>query len=167
MTSYTLHLREVDADDLAIFFEQQLDADANFMAAFTAKNPTDHDAFLTHWRRIAADSTVQIRTVIVHEESGSAEVAGYVLSYEEDGRPEISYWLGRGHWGRGIATRALAAFLADVERRRPIFARVAADNLASRRVLEKCGFTRIGDYRGFANARNAEIDELLLELSAS
>jgi RimJ/RimL family protein N-acetyltransferase len=45
-----------------------------------------------------------------------------------------------------------------------MYARVAKDNLASRRVLEKCGFTVIGEDKGFANARGQEIDELLLEL---
>jgi RimJ/RimL family protein N-acetyltransferase len=43
-------------------------------------------------------------------------------------------------------------------------ARVAADNLASRRVLEKCGFRVIATDRGLAEARGAEIEELVLRL---
>jgi hypothetical protein len=39
---------------------------------------------------------------------------------------------------------------------------VAADNLRSRRVLEKCGFTLIAVETGFATARQIEIAELLL-----
>ena len=43
-------------------------------------------------------------------------------------------------------------------------ARVAKDNLGSRRVLEKRGFAIVGEARGFANARGEEIEELVLEL---
>ena len=46
-----VQLRDVTDSDLPIFFEQQLDTDANQMAAFTAKEPTDRDAFDTHWNR--------------------------------------------------------------------------------------------------------------------
>jgi RimJ/RimL family protein N-acetyltransferase len=45
-----------------------------------------------------------------------------------------------------------------------MYARVAQDNLGSRRILEKCGFQVIGETKGFANARGQEIEELLLVL---
>ena len=92
-------------------------------------------------------------------------VAGYVVSFERDGQPEVSYWIGKEHWGKGIATRSLAIFLRE-QPLRPLQARVATDNAASIRVLEKCGFTVIGEDRYFANARGEEIDELILELRA-
>jgi RimJ/RimL family protein N-acetyltransferase len=92
------------------------------------------------------------------------QVAGSVSSYEDEGKPEVTYWLGKEYWGKGIATWALQAFLAHTNKRRPIYARVAKDNLGSRRVLEKCGFTVINESTGFANARGQEIEELLLEL---
>src|ERR1700730_10727135 len=44
--TYEVLLRDVMSSDLPIFFEQQLDSDANHMAAFTAKDPTDRDAFM-------------------------------------------------------------------------------------------------------------------------
>jgi RimJ/RimL family protein N-acetyltransferase len=161
MTVENLQLRAVIETDLPIFFAHQQDAGALRMAAFTAKDPADWHAFLAHWHRNLAAPTVIIRTILV-----DGAVAGSVLSYETDGAPEVSYWLGRAFWGRGIATAALARFLAEVNPQRPIFARVAKDNLGSRRVLEKCGFTVIGEDKGFANARNAEIEELVLELGA-
>lgn len=161
MTVENLQLRAVIETDLPIFFAHQQDAGALRMAAFTAKDPADWHAFLAHWHRNLAAPTVIIRTILV-----DGAVAGSVLSYETDGEPEVSYWLGRAFWGRGIATAALARFLAEVNPQRPIFARVAKDNLGSRRVLEKCGFTVIGEDKGFANARNAEIEELVLELGA-
>jgi L-amino acid N-acyltransferase YncA len=42
----------------------------------------------------------------------------------------------------------------------------AKDNVASLRVLEKCGFTVVGYEKGFANARGEEIEEVILELRA-
>lgn len=152
-----VRLRDVTDADLAIFFEQQLDADANHMAAFTTKNPADTDAFMAHWARIRADETVTNQTILAN-----GQVAGHVARYEvEPGRPEISYWLGKEYWGRGIATRALAAFLRCMPAR-PIYARAAKDNLASLRVLEKCGFTIRGEDTDFANARGQVIAEYVL-----
>ena len=95
-------------DDLPIFFEYQLDKDANYMAAFTSKDPTDREAFNVHWEKIRTAETVVIKTIIYEE-----KVVGSVLSYEDEGKPEISYWLGKGYWGRGIATQALAEFLSN------------------------------------------------------
>ena len=48
-------LREVTEADLPVFFEQQLDPAANFMAAFTARDSADQEAFLAHWGRILGD----------------------------------------------------------------------------------------------------------------
>jgi RimJ/RimL family protein N-acetyltransferase len=79
------------------------------------------------------------------------------------GEREVTYWIGRSYWGKGIATNALKAFLA-VDRSRPLYARVASDNVASGRVLEKCGFCVIATERNVAEARSAEIEELVLLL---
>ena len=106
-----------------------------------------------------ANETTINKTIVFN-----GQVAGSVSSYEDEGRPEVTYWLGKEYWGKGIATRALKKFLAHNNKTRPIYARVAKDNLGSRRVLEKCGFTVISESKGFANARGQEIEELLLEL---
>jgi len=153
-------LRDVTDDDLPIFFEQQLDPDANYMAAFTSKDPTDRDAFTAHWARIRADKTIINRTVLY-----DGQVAGSVASYEDDGHLEVTYWLGREFWGKGIATRALTALL-EYQTTRPIYARAAKDNAASLRVLQKCGFVITGEDKGYANARGQEIEEYLLTLAA-
>lgn len=158
--SNELFLRNMVNDDLPIFFEQQLDQEANHMAAFTAKNPADREAFMAHWQKILADEKIIIQTIIFDN-----QVAGNVLSYEDDDHPEVCYWIGKEYWGRGIATRALTEFLAHNNTTRPIYARVAKDNAGSRRVLEKCGFKIIDESKGFANARGQEIEELLLELA--
>jgi len=154
-----LSLRDVVEDDLPLFFDFQLDPEANSMAAFTARDPTDREAFTAHWNKILADPTTINQTIVC-----DGQVVGSVASYEESGKPEVTYCIGRAHWGKGIATRALTAFLSQVNTTRPIYARVAKDNLGSRRVLEKCGFQVTGETKGFANARGEEIEELLLEL---
>ena len=153
-----LRLRRVLKDDLAVFFDQQLDPAANHMAAFTAKDPTDRDAFEAHWARILGDERITIRTIVVDD-----LVAGHIERFERFGQPEISYWLGQAYWRKGIATKALTAFLAELLER-PLYARVATDNVASIRVLEKCGFAIIGDDKGYANARGREVEEFILEL---
>jgi RimJ/RimL family protein N-acetyltransferase len=77
----------------------------------------------------------------------------------------VTYWIGREQWGRGIATRALDEFL-EIELTRPLHARAASDNVASIRVLEKCGFSRVGTDRAFAEGRSEDTDEVVLRLAA-
>lgn len=157
-----LTLREVTEADLDAIFEFECDPEALQMAAFTSDNPTDREAFRAHWNRILAAPSVIARSIVQGE-----RILGTVLSYEEEGMPEVTYWIGREYWGKGIATEALTVFLETVDARRPMRARAAKDNLSSLRVLEKCGFIVTGEARGFANARGKEIDELELELAGT
>ena len=126
-------LRDVLEADLPIFFAYQLDPDAQAMAAFISKDPANREAFLAHWHQILADPTTINRTIVV-----DGQVAGSVSSYLDDGHPEVTYWLGKHYWGKGLATRALSAFLAHANPTRPIYARAAKDNIGSLRVLENC-----------------------------
>ena len=128
------------------------------MAAFTAKDPTDREVFDAHWAKIMADLGILIKTILY-----DGQVAGSVLTHGWFGDPEVSYWLGREFWGKGIATQALRAFL-DIQQTRPLYSRVAIDNLASIRVLEKCGFVKIGEDKEFSNARGVEVEEAVMEL---
>lgn len=154
-------LRDITREDLPIFFNQQLNQEANFMAAFISRDPSDRDAFMSHWTTILSDDTAKMKTIIFHE-----QVAGYIGRYidKESSRPEITYWIGREFWGKGIATRALSEFLSKEEKKRPIYARAARDNTASIRVLEKCGFAIFGKEKSYANARNREIEEVIMKL---
>jgi RimJ/RimL family protein N-acetyltransferase len=152
-------LRDVIEDDLSVFFAHQQDVDAIHMAAFTAKDPTDKDAFAAHWTKILGDESTTNKTILV-----DGRVAGHVSSFLQSGKPEVTYWIGREYWGRGVATQALSQLLAQVQTR-PIYARAAKDNVASIRVLEKCGFTIAGEDKGFANARGKDIEEFILTLS--
>jgi RimJ/RimL family protein N-acetyltransferase len=128
-------LREVEPGDVAVFYEQQADADASRLAAVASRDRTAHAA---HWAKIMADPEVVIRTIVVE-----GAVAGQVLSFPREGVREVGYWLGRQYWGRGLASAALAEFLS-VDRQRPLHGVVAEHNVASRRVLERSGFVLVG-----------------------
>ncbi|MCB0015636.1 MAG: GNAT family N-acetyltransferase, partial [Anaerolineales bacterium] len=135
-----------------------LDPDANWMAAFTRKDPTDEAAFYAHWAKIQADAGILNRTILV-----DGQVAGHIASFDWSSELELTYWLGREFWGQGLATAALRLFLVE-QPTRPLAARAASDNAGSRRVLEKCGFRPVGTDRGYANARAATIEETIYRL---
>jgi RimJ/RimL family protein N-acetyltransferase len=151
-------LRDVTPADLDGLFEFGRDPAAVQMAAFTHKDPSDRAAFDAHWARLFADATIRKKVVLL-----DGAVVGSIASWGRLGERELTYWIDRAHWGKGIATKALAALLRE-ETTRPMLARAAKDNAGSIRVLEKCGFKLVEEGRWFANARGAEIDELLLRL---
>jgi RimJ/RimL family protein N-acetyltransferase len=129
-------LRPVEPADLPILFEHQRDPAGITIAGVGGR---DQAAFDEHWSKILADDDTLIRTVVA-----GGEVAGHVLSFERDGRREVGYWIARDHWGRGVATAALVAFLGE-EKARPLHAGVLPANGGSLRVLEKCGFAVVGE----------------------
>lgn len=134
MTKITL--RPVVESDLPIFFEQQLDRDAVALSAYPSK---DKGEFMRHWEGILKNKSIVART-IVHKE----KVAGHIICWKEKFEQRVGYWIGKSFWGRGIATSALGEFLGEVKTR-PLFAHVANHNLASKRVLEKCGFALLDE----------------------
>ncbi|MFG3509073.1 GNAT family N-acetyltransferase [Streptomyces sp. NPDC047821] len=150
-------LREVRESDLPFFHELAQDPHARWMAAFTAAGPVDRARSDAHWARLLASDAV-VRTVLA-----DGRVAGHTAVYGPPHQREVTYTIGRAHWGRGVATAALRALL-DAVPARPLHARAAADNTGSLRVLEKCGFVVTGHDRGFAHARGEETDEVLLLL---
>jgi RimJ/RimL family protein N-acetyltransferase len=152
-------LRQTEIDDLEFFFNFQLDKEANNLAAFTPKDPTDKSAYLNKYTKLLNEPTVNMRTIIVDN-----VIVGSISKFEIEGKAEITYWIDRNFWSKGIATTALKNFLT-VENARPIIGRVAFDNFGSQRVLEKCGFIKIGKDKGFANARQTEIEEFIYKLT--
>jgi RimJ/RimL family protein N-acetyltransferase len=127
-------LRDVLEGDIEVFFEQQNDAEAIRMALWA---PRERDAFYEHWRGIMRDDALVAKTILVGD-----DVAGNITSWSRDGKRLVGYWLGREYWGRGLATKALAELITELER--PLYAEVATTNVGSVRVLEKCGFTVVG-----------------------
>src|SRR5215471_14324910 len=154
----TITLRNVETSDISIFFEQQLDQEANRMAAFVRKERQDRAVFDAHWKRIMDAAATVNKTILLGE-----EVAGHVACFPQEGDLEVTYWLGKKHWGKGVATQALKLLLQEITHR-PIFARAAKDNIGSIRVLQKCDFKIIGEDKGFAEGRDEETEEYIFRL---
>ena len=156
--SVTVSLRDVETSDISIFFEQQLDPEANWMAAFVRNDRRDRAAFDAHWKQIMGLTGIVNKTIVRGE-----EVAGHISCYPEEGGLEVTYWLGKKHWGNGVATQALKKLLQEITHR-PLFARAAKDNVRSIRVLQKCDFTIIGENKDFADGRGEETEEYIFRL---
>ena len=149
-----IRIRDVIEADLPILCAQQLDPEATRMAAFPAREP---EAFMAHWRvKVLGDARNRKQTILF-----DGQVAGHIVSFEQGERRLVGYWLGKEYWGRGIATRALSEFLRK-ETHRPLYAQVVKHNVASIRVLEKCGFTVLGAEHPIPGT---EIEELTMVLT--
>lgn len=127
-------LREVRPDDLPVLYAHQADKGAAAMADFPSR---DRAAFDAHWAKVLANPANLARVIEV-----DGVVAGNVGIWDGDGGREIGYWIGREHWGRGVATAAVGLALA-LEPTRPLHAHVATHNLGSLRVLERNGFVEV------------------------
>jgi RimJ/RimL family protein N-acetyltransferase len=146
--------------DLDALFDLMRDPEAVRMAAFTADDPDDRTAFDAHmaWLRSSPDITLRAVTC---DGTLVGTIAGFVVA----GDTEVTYWIGRAWWGRGIAGRALRQ-LVELLRVRPLHARAASDNARSLRVLQGAGFRVVGSEIAYASARGTEIEETVLRLDA-
>lgn len=156
MTGITL--RPVTREDLDRLFEIQQDPLANQMVAFTSRDRNDRKAFMENWEKIFSNPECRSE-VIVREQKVVGNIGRFLLV----GAPCVGYWVDRSVWGQGVATDALRLFLST-ESIRPLFARVAFDNVGSIRVLQKNGFVEIERDKFFSQARNQEIEEVVLKL---
>ncbi len=156
----TISLRPTAAADLAALFEIQSDEVSNAMAG---TKPRTREVFFALWAEHLANAAINSR-VIVTNGAGGEEIAGGISCFQAEGMDCVGYWIARSHWGKGIATQALQAFLKE-ERRRPLHATAVCTNVASRRILEKCGFRFTGTRTGEETERfiACEVAEYVLE----
>ncbi|WP_127819214.1 GNAT family N-acetyltransferase [Microbacterium sp. CPCC 204701] len=153
-----IELRPLEDDDLDAVFEMMRDRDAIDMAAFTAKDPHDRAAFDAWIERQRISPDVQF--FVVTENGGFAGTAG---AFTVDGDREVTYWIARHAWGRGVATEALRLLISR-EPTRPLFARAAAHNTGSIAVLERNGFTEVSRNVDFAPGLGREVEEIVFTL---
>jgi RimJ/RimL family protein N-acetyltransferase len=154
----TIALRDVEDGDLDALFAQMRDPESVAMAAFTPDDPDDRAAFDAHMRRVLADPAIINRAI-----TEDGHLVGSIASFVIDGDTEITYWVDRAVWGRGVAGRAVAAFL-ELVTTRPLHARAASDNIGSLTVLHRAGFEITGTEISYAAGRAAEIEETILVL---
>ncbi len=152
-------LRKTIVEDLKTLFDIQADEKAIYMAAFTAKDPFDEDAYITKWKALLKKEQINMYSVLLKD-----EVIGVVGKYLMEESAEITYAIAKSQWGKGYASKAVSLFLRK-EMTRPIFGRMAYDNFGSMRVLEKNRFEKIGESNFFANGRGKEIKEFIFRLS--
>ncbi len=153
-----IKLRPTEIADLDTLFQFQLDKEGGYLAAFMPKDPADKTAYINKHTKLLDDPTVNNQTILLDN-----IIVGSIAKFVMEGDREITYWIDKKFWGQGVATNALKEFLKQ-EQARPIYGRVAFDNYGSQKVLEKCGFVKVGKDKGFANARQAEIDEYIYKL---
>ncbi|MCB0697310.1 MAG: GNAT family N-acetyltransferase [Chitinophagaceae bacterium] len=153
-----MHLQKTTVDDLETLFIFQTDETSNYVAAFNTPDPADKQAYMEKWRKIVANSTINMKTIFVDDVP-----VGSVAHFEIEDETNVSYWIDRQHWGKGIATKALQQLLATTDKK-ILYARIAYDNTGSQKVLERNGFVRIGTDKGFANGRGKEIEEFVYRL---
>ena len=154
-----LELQKTTIEDLEQLFAFQTNKEGIWMAAFTSEDPSDKEAYMQKWTKIIANPSISMQTI-----RQGAEVVGSVIHFDVMEETNVSYWIDRPCWGKGIATEALQKFVKNAIKR-PLYARVAFDNYASQRVLEKAGFVKVGKEKGFANARKKEIEEFVYTLN--
>ena len=157
MARRALTLRDATAADIPALYKFQSDPEANRLAGFVPRSRPD---FVKHWRKILKDGSSEKKMILL-----GGKVAGYLVCFIRH-RPdrEVGYWIGREHWGKGVATRALKTYLKEYKFR-PLFARVAKHNAASLRVVKKNGFVITGEDK-FSNATGERYEEFVLKLSA-
>lgn len=135
----TVLLRPVGREDLPVLYEFQREPESNARAAV---NPRSFEAFSEVWDKILAGPPVS-EGAVARAVIADGVLAGSIGCFRQEETDFMGYWISRAYWGRGIASRAVGLMLAEFSAR-PIFARVAAHNAASHRVLVKNGFVEIG-----------------------
>ncbi|MFU8829270.1 MAG: GNAT family N-acetyltransferase [Phycisphaerales bacterium] len=150
-----VRLRDVTEADLPALYRMSLDPESNRMAIV---HPRDRGFFDAHWAEVLCSPDTVSKVILLED-----RVVGKISCFGSGETNMAGYWVDRDHWGRGIASRALAMFLDEVIAR-PLYARVATTNLGSIRVLEKCGFVITGYEHSPATERYLECEEAILML---
>src|SRR5262245_27750836 len=122
--SHAVRLRPVTPADLPAIFEMQSDPDSNAMAG---TKPRTREVFFDVWKKNFTDPGVNARVIEIN--AGPAPgIVGMISRFQPNGSDHVGYWIDRSHWGKGIASRALALFLTE-EPRRPLHATAACTNI--------------------------------------
>lgn len=133
--------------------------------------------------RLAGDWDIARMTALIPHpysladaQSFIASANGHTFAIERDGRLvgccgarsvsgayEIGYWIGKPHWGDGIATEAAGALIGHLRAREPGCAIAIShidENDASARVIQKLGFRPTGEKLTYYVARASAVRSL-------
>lgn len=137
-----IRLRRTILADVPILHAFELDEASNKLAG---TKPRDWATFRARWMEILAESEDSTTGVTPRVILADGVVVGAINISPQDGADSIGYWIAHEHWGRGIATRAVALMLGEFKRR-PLYATAAGHNHPSIRVLQKNGFEILSRY---------------------
>lgn len=147
-------LRDVEEGDLSVFIQQHRDREACYMAALDfTQGIADDEQFLARWNSHVQITGAVVKTIVV-----GGQIAGYIYRYGDDDEKYLSLWLGKNFWGRQVGTRAVKLFIEQCCLIKALNAVTAKDNLASRRVLEKCGFGMVLEYKTYSYLRDGQVE---------
>ncbi len=155
-----IHLRRTLPTDVSALFQIQLDPAGNQLAG---TKPRERAAFEARWEEILREPPTPPTGVTPRVIIADGALVGSINIFPQEGTESIGYWIAREYWGRGIATRAIALLIGEVGTR-PLFARVEAHNVASRRALERNGFVITARFHRPASDRYVGADVLVLTL---
>lgn len=159
-TTSSIQLRRTTAADIPTLHTYELDEASNQLAG---TKPRDWPTFQARWAQILADADGSKTGVTPRVILADGVVVGAVNIAPHEGASSIGYWIAREHWGRGIASRAVALMLTEFTRR-PLFATTAGHNLPSIRVLQKAGFEIIARGMTSQTARTVARETVTLVL---
>jgi RimJ/RimL family protein N-acetyltransferase len=160
LTPSAITLRRTTAADIPALHTFELDEASNQLAG---TKPRDWPTFQARWNQILADSDGSKTGVTPRVILADGLLVGSINIAPHEGADSIGYWITRDHWGRGIATRAIALMLSEFTRR-PLYATAAGHNGPSIRVLEKAGFEIITRGRTSETARTLHRETVTLVL---
>lgn len=153
-----IDLRDFDDDDHDAVFAMMRDREALELVAFTADHPDDPDEFDAWLHRRRAHPDVTLFTVT--EDGG---YAGTAALFRTEADREVTIWLARHAWGRGIGTATLE-ILVSREPERPLYARAAAHNAAAVAILRRVGFAEVSRAVSFAPGLGRDAEQVVFAL---
>ena len=108
--------------------------------------------------------------ILIIEEVTGKQPVGWItleISSQQHGLSRLGYSIGKEHWGRGYATAAVRTLLVQLFTKTAIV-RIEADcsvhNPASMRVLDKCGFRKVGVKKEYLVINGRRVDHYYYEL---
>ncbi len=141
MRTRMLELRKFEARDEELLVSYLNDGELTRFLSSRIPQPYTHDS-ASWW--VKTGSTIGTVYAIIYNEILVGSISAIPGEFEKQRTAEVGYWVARPYWGRGIASYALAEFTQRVFESTNLirlYASVFEANVASARVLSKCGYT--------------------------
>jgi [ribosomal protein S5]-alanine N-acetyltransferase len=166
-----LRLRPVlDADIGSFMHVMSDDAVTRYLPYTSWTSLADGNAWLARMRGIEADGSATVYTIAERESNVAIGTILFLRGDDASQRAEVGYTLAASHWGRGLMTEALSAwvrFAIETCGLHRLEAQIDPRNVASARVLQRLGFVYEGTQRERYFTKDEWCDSALFALLAS